>query len=452
MTGDVLRVLAANGLVLSAGIGVLRLAGRTVDGAAALGLAYAAGAAAVGVLVPLGLLAGLPFSLWWIGGLAALVLAAGLARRSAVPFPPPLRPSRWALVTWAAAAAVLALLFVDALHQPLWAADAWEIWAPKAKAMVTLDGVDARFLAFNSDNSNYPLLVPSLEAIAFEASGRSTLLLDVQAWLLLAALAGSLAALLRDRVPALLLAAVGLGLVLAPSLQIQAVSGYADVPLAVFVALAGLCAWRWLELGDRSALALLAVFSAAGLVAKVEGRLFVGALLAVAVVLAWRRSRRLALWTASAGAAAALVALGPWLAWTARHDLGNYYDPGAGAGGSGEETRLERIPVAAYTLAREALDPTSWLVLGLLGIAAVVAALCLPRGRAGGLLVAGTTIVSLAGLVWVYGGSPYASVESHLDHSANRVITSLVLLVGALAPALLARADPALADADADTG
>ena len=449
MTSDVLRVLAANGLVLAAGLGVLRLAGRSVDGIATLALAYVAGAATVGVLLPLALLAGLPFSLWLVGVLAAILLAAGLTRRGVSAFAPPLRPSRWALVVWAAAVGVLGLLFVDVLYQPLWAADAWGIWAPKAKAIVVHDSLNAEFLRAYPNDANYPLLLASLQALALEVTGRSTLLLDLQSWLLLAALPGALDALVRDRVPALLLASVGLALVVAPSVQVQTASALADLPLAVFVALAGLCAWRWLELGDRSALGLLGLFSAAALATKMEGRLFVGALLVVAVVSAWRRSRRDALLTAGAGAAAALAAVVPWLLWTRRHELVNYYTGGQPDRG-GEEGSIARIAIASVRLVAESLDPTSWLLLGLLGVAAVVLALRSPRARDSGILAGATLLLSFAGLVWVYRGTPFSSVDEHLDRSARRAVTSLVLFAAVLAPALLSQAVPALGPRDDD--
>jgi 4-amino-4-deoxy-L-arabinose transferase-like glycosyltransferase len=219
------------------------------------------------------------------------------------------------------------------------------------------------------------------------------------------------------------------------------------MPLAIFVALAGLCAWRWLELADRRALSLLTLFAAAALATKVEGRLFVGALLAVTVALAWRSSRRAALLTAAAGVAAGLVAVVPWVAWTRRQELVNYYTGGLADRGD-RESGLFRVSIASARLALEAVEPTSWLLLALLGAAGTVVALRSRRARAGGILVAATVAVSYAGLVWVYRGSPYSTVEGHLDHSARRVVTSLVLLAAVLAPALLARADPALAEDD----
>jgi 4-amino-4-deoxy-L-arabinose transferase-like glycosyltransferase len=391
-------------------------------------------------------LVGLPFSLWLVGALAAILFAAGLARRSVSPFPPPLRPSRLALLVWAAVAGVLALLFVDVLYQPLWSADAWGIWAPKAKSIVVHDALNAEFMRSYPNDANYPVLLPSLEAIAYEASGRSTLLLDLQSWLLLAALPGALVALVRDRVPALMLASVGLALVVAPSVQIQTATALADLPLAIFVALAGLAAWRWLELSDWSALGLFALFAAAAFATKVEARLFVGALVAVAVVLAWRSSRRAALLTAGAGAVAALVAVVPWLAWTRRHDLVNYYTGGRPDRGD-EESRVARVGIAAFRLVAESLDPTSWLLLGLVGAVAIVLGLRSVRARNAAVLVGATVLVSLAGLVWVYLNTPFRTVDSHLDHSARRIVTSLVLLAAVFAPVLLASADD-----DADGG
>jgi hypothetical protein len=74
-------------------------------------------------------------------------------------------------------------------------------------------------------------------------------------------------------------------------------------------------------------------------------------------------------------------------------------------------------------------------VLGVLGVAAVA----LGIRSAAGMLAAATLLVSYAGLVAVYVDTPFRSVDAHLDHSARRIVTSLVLFAAVLAPALLAR-------------
>jgi hypothetical protein len=50
--------------------------------------------------------------------------------------------------------------------------------------------------------------------------------------------------------------------VFAPAVVYHAATAYADVSLGIFFALAAVCAWRWLVLGERQALRLLALFAA----------------------------------------------------------------------------------------------------------------------------------------------------------------------------------------------
>ena len=292
MTRDLLALAFANGCLVVAGHGVLRAIGfgpAPRDLPWSLGVAYLAGAAAVGVLGSILLVAGLSLTAWQLVALCAALLAIGLARRRELRRPervPTLGLLR--VFPWATALA-LAILAVDLAVQPIWTDDAWSIWTIKAASIVELDGLDPEFLSsaavFNAD---YPLVVPVLELVALRFTGWPTELVPLQLGLVFIAFPAALVALLREWVRPLVLWTVVLGVAVAPSLQVQTASAVADITLAVFFALAGLAGWRWVETGERGLLWLAGLFGAAAIGTKAEGIVFV-VLLFTALAVASRR-------------------------------------------------------------------------------------------------------------------------------------------------------------------
>lgn len=432
MIVDALQLGLANLCIWAAGWGVHRLIsgsrGRRLGGAAT---AYLVGIASVGVLATLLLVAGASLSLWQILVLCAVLAACGFVRDRRISAVLP-RVAPW----WAAllVVAFLVVLGVDLLFQPLWAYDAWAQWTPKAKSFVLLDGLDAGYFRTSAPNSDYPVLVPALEAIDFRFMGFATRVVHLQFFLLVAAYAGALFELLLPRARAVFVWALVATMVVAPSLGIQAAYAVADVPLAVLFSLAGIFAWIWLEEGDRAALPLLGLFAAAGLASKNEGELYVGTLFALLIVLfAWQRAWRSTALTVATGVVA-LVGIVPWRLWTRAHHLTNYY-----AGSSPTVGHLGRVPIAAGRLLKEAFDPTSWLALLPLAIAAAALAWLYGGARRGPLLVLGLIALSYVELVFVYWAT---SLPFHwdLNTTARRVITSPLLFAAALAPLLLEQA------------
>ena len=192
--------------------------------------------------------------------------------------------------------------------------------------------------------------------------------------------------LLRDRVTPLLLWVVALAIALAPTLQIQTASAVADVPLAVFFALAGVAAWRWIEGGESEVLWLRGVLAAAAVATKVEG-----ARLRRPCCSCCRRGgsaagRRPLRPRSSPPRSASPLTAAPWELWSRVHyarqrDLRGrrrrLRRPGS--------RRAGRLPRAAEALARELADPSSWLALVALAAACGRARplrRCRPRGRA----------------------------------------------------------------------
>ena len=303
MTRDLLALALANAALVCAGHGVLRLAGirpAPSDFPWSLALAYLAGVAAIGVLGSWALVLGLALSWWQILLVCAAVFAAGFLRRGRLLSPAPISLHGWVRFLPVATLAVLAVLALDLAVQPLWTEDAWSIWGAKANSIVLGDGLVPDFLASASVvSSSYPVVVPVLEVVALRFAGLPNELIPLQLGLPFIAFPFALAALLRDRVNGLVLWTVLLAVALAPTLQIQTASAVADVPLAVFFALAGVAGWRWVELGESPMLWLTGVFAAAAVGTKVEGGLFVALLFVALAVAGARSAARCARWVLS---------------------------------------------------------------------------------------------------------------------------------------------------------
>jgi 4-amino-4-deoxy-L-arabinose transferase-like glycosyltransferase len=285
------------------------------------------------------------------------------------------------------------------------------------------------------------MLLPALEAADFAFMGElDTRVIHFQLWLVLAGFLLALVELLAVTVEAALVWPVVLLVAAAPAVHLQTASAIADIPVAAFFALAGVCGWRWLADGDRLSLRLLGVFSAGALATKIEGRIFVLALfLSLLTVLAIADRRRL-LPTALVGVLAALAAVVPWLVWTSRNDVSGLVSTSVSAAVERQPlSELVQIPTAAVRLAAEALDPTAWLLLVPFAIAGGLLAWRSAERRPAVVYVALTACLCLAGLVFVYWTTPLG-FDEHLEHSARRVVTAPVLFLAALTPLLLASA------------
>jgi hypothetical protein len=438
MIADTAGLLAANGLFLLAGLGVLRLA-RSTYGAGTpwrLALAYVAGIASMGLLAQLLLVLGLPLAAWQVALVSLLLFAAGLAVRSpeAAPGGSGRARSSRAGIVLLLGGAVLGVAGVAAAFEPAATWDAWAFWIPKAKSIVAFDGLSPEFFrAQTTANADYPILVPSLEAMDFRFMRTvDTQVVHLQFWLVLVGFLGSLPALLGDRVRQSILLPAAVTLMCAPSLVLQMGTAYADVPLGIFFAVAGIFGWRWLVLGEGRALPLFGLFSAAAMATKTEGRLFVAALVVSLLALSVRGSRRRAGQVASAGIVAAAFGVLPWSVWLRAHHVHGLYHADLRQLGS----HAGRVAPATLALVGNALDPLHWLFVVPLGLAAVVVGWRVDVERRGAALVACTFLLCLAGLVFVYWATPY-EFAWHLRTSADRVVVAPVLFLAVLTPFLL---------------
>ena len=201
-------LLGANALMLVAGIGVLPLLGIARSWRELVrraGLAYLCGIVVAAIVAAN--LALVHVSFGWIGlaVLAFLSVAFTVFRLRGTEEPVLRRPGWLSLAAVAALAALLAEYARAFAVAPLDRYDAWAIWALKGHALYAFGWADPAVFAggeYRFANLDYPLLLPSLEAIDFRAMGAfDTQLFHLQFVLLLVAALAALATVLRERVP-----------------------------------------------------------------------------------------------------------------------------------------------------------------------------------------------------------------------------------------------------------
>jgi hypothetical protein len=432
-------LLGANALMLVAGLGLLPLLGVARSWrelAARSGLAYLCGLVLTGIVAAN--LALIHVATGWIVLvlLAAALTAAGVWRLRGSERPAWQQPH---LVSLAGAALLLAVLVEYARAfavAPLNRYDAWAIWALKGHALYSFGWADPAVFAgseYRFANLDYPILLPSVEAIDFRSMGAfDTRLLHVQFLLFLVAALLALAALLRDRVPPLLLWGSLLAIALAPAVFDQLLTAYADVPLALIFAIGVAAAGRWLLTEERWALAVAALCFAGALLTKNEGSLFVLAAFAGLFAAAPRRWRPLAV-----AAAVDVAVLLPWKLYVRVHDItGINYKLGDSFDADHLSGRFGVGPIAFRTLGGQMIDPLQWGLLVPLFVALAIVALVLGL-RALPLYGLVLMAVSWLGLSWIYVISHF-EYSAYLDSTKARVIASLVLSAAALTPLLAA--------------
>jgi hypothetical protein len=430
-------LLGANALIVCVGLGVLPWLGVARSWRELLsrcGLAYLCGLVATGILAAH--LALLHVSFGWL----ALALAAAVSVMSGVwhlrgsERPVWTRP-RWPVVGAAAALAALLAEYARAFAvAPLNRYDAWAIWALKGHALYAFGWADPAVFAgseYRFANLDYPLLLPSLEALDFHAMGAfDTRLVHVQFVLILVAALAALGTVLAGRVSALVLWLLLGAVALAPAVFDQLLTAYADLPLALVFAVGVAAAARWLVTDERWSLAVATLCFAGALLLKNEGALFVAAAFAGLFAAAYGRWRTLAV-----ALAVDVLLLLPWKLYVRAHDLrdinyslGDTFDVHHVSG------RLGVGPIAFRTLGREMADPRQWGLLAPLFVVLLVFAAA--RGaRSLALFGAITVLLSWLGLSWIYVISQF-EYSSYLDSTKSRVVASVVLAAAALIPLL----------------
>ena len=434
-------LLGANALIFCVGLGVLPWLGVARSWrllVARSGLAYLCGLVVTGVLAAHLALVHVAFG--WL----ALTLAAAVSVLSGAWH---LRGSErpvWTRPGWPALAATAALVTLLAEYArsfavaPLDRYDAWAIWALKGHALYAFGWADPAVFAGQSyrfANLDYPLLLPSLEALDFRAMGAfDTRLLHVQFLLLLVAALAALGTVLAGRVSSLMLWGTLGAVALAPAVYEQLLTAYADLPLALIFAVGFAAAGRWLVTDERWALSVAALCFAGTLLTKNEGTLFVVAAFLGLLVAAHRRWRPVVV-----AAAVDVAVLLPWKVYIRIHDLHDInYSLTDSFDVHHVGDRLGVGPIAFRTLGREMIDPRQWgLLMPLFVVLVVVVALTGARALA--VYGAVSALLAWLGLSWIYIVSHY-EYSSYLSSTKERVVASLVLAAAALTPLLAAEA------------
>lgn len=436
-------VLAIAGLGLLHGLGLVRPGGR--GALAALGLAYLTGVAAVGLIAVALLATGVPVSLPTILVVCALLTAAGVAaawRRDG----PPRRPERpslprlrgrsadfWFVTGFTGLFGGYAVAgFLSAMVTPLTGFDGWSIWSRKARMLLDASGLPTEFLessAYAFTHPDYPLLYPVWQSIHFRAAAEiDTQMVQGHLWLLMVACIWALAYLMAPRVRAVIWGPILLAVAVAPGVWRQVLTGFADVPLGIFLVAGALLVGLWLAEGGRAHLALGALMLAAAASTKNEGLTTAVAVIAAAALTLAAGRRRAELRDLAVGAGAFVLVLLPWRIWIAAHDIESDLPIGDGLDPTFLADRTERVRPAVRALNLNLSDQGDWHYL--LPVAVVVALACV-AARAGArvaLFYLTTAAVAWALLVWAYWISPY-ELGYHLRTSADRVVTGLMFLL-----------------------
>ena len=257
MTTRVLELLLANVLMLVLGCGLLpflRLARTRRELLTRAPLGYAVGLAATGILGADLAVAYVPLGRVLLPVLAAVSLFLGLRR-----VPGEGRPRRQSISGLPALAVLAATLFVAVpmarllAVKPLAERDGWEIWAARARALYEFGHPAAPvFTDPIYPALQHPLLLPGLEAIDFRFMGAfDGTLVHLQLFGLAVGFVGGAWTLLRGTTRPILLAATLLALIATPTFVNQLQTNYADIPLAMFIALGVAALASWLRTGRR---------------------------------------------------------------------------------------------------------------------------------------------------------------------------------------------------------
>jgi hypothetical protein len=331
-----------------------------------------------------------------------------------------------AIAALAVIAALATLGVVGALGHPVLVWDGWSIYLRKALSLFDAGRLDGAFfedprLAFMQ--ADYPLLLPLMEAIEmkFGAAGDGTGLLVIP-WLLFVAYAWTVVFVAVRVIRSAWPLAVGVALIVAPGGYQQALSGYADVPMAALLGAGVLFVGCWARTGHRGFLAAGAVLLAGAGSTKNEGLL--GALVvllgafAVARPPLRRRDALLAL-------VAVAVALLPWRLWLGRHGIRGDVAFGNGLSPSYLAHHTGRAWLAVRRLGHDAFGPDWPLIMPAALVTAAVAVLS-RQGRRLALFHLGVGAGFFVALVWVYWISQN-EIGWYLT-SAPRTVTGLVLI------------------------
>jgi hypothetical protein len=441
VAADVLFVLAGFGVLNTAGL----LRNSLCDAFAVIGLAFLAGVSFV-ITVAIALLTiGVPFRLPAFVALSVATAVIGLLIRrqwlealrpsgSVLTDPQGVlrrtNPQAWiAAVTLVAFAAYAGVGAVTARVRPLIEWDSWSIWTRKAEMLFYSGSLPADFFtssAYTFMHPDYPILVPVFESIQFRAMGTiDTQAIHLQFWLLLVSFVWAILYLGLRRGTLLSWLPIVIAVSITPAVYGQMLTAYADIPMALFLALGTLNLGEWLAKRDGRFLMLAVVFLMGAANTKNEGLMTAVVALAVAVVVLvvgrrWSDLRALGL--GAAGFAAAIL---PWRIWVSAHGIHGDISVLNGLDPFYLADRADRIWPSMNSLYMQLIDQTSWLYVIPFGSAVALVCLLIGRQRSIALFYLSTGVIAFGALVWVYWISPTVPLDFFLATSAYRVVAVL---------------------------
>ena len=449
-TGGLLALAGLNALFAAAGVGLIAALRGFASWRALgllLGVAHMAGFATVGLLSTELLVAGLGIGVGETVGVSLGILAAGLAvaRLRGLPLPslrarPSLDSSRLGLDALGVVPAVLVVLLAlvtlrVGFGQGLLEWDGWAFWVPKGAGIYYFGHLD-KDLFVSTAAPSYPILVPTLDALAFHFMGVvDAVTLHAQYAFLSCGFVFAAAGLLRPRVPRTVVWPF-LGLpFLGADFRYFAVAPMADLTLDYLFALGFVCLALWLVEREPAMLLVGGVFFAAALSTKREALLFVVAAVLAALVATVREARRC--WPPLIAVAVAAWALNlPWRFWWQSRGIADQSSP---VSFSGLFAHADRIWPGIRIVLTLLFDEQRWTIVAPLALAALVLAFAARRiGLATFFLVA--MALCGAGLVWILWSITSLPLDTTDQTPLPRAVGSIVLAATALTPLLLHQA------------
>jgi hypothetical protein len=443
---------AADILLLLAGFGVLNATGlirpTLREFVAATGLAFLTGLSVVMLIGIIFLCLGSSFRLPIFVIVSLGVAIAGLlARRDWLRSVrrPALRPKplgaefrRGSLQVKLAIAALIGFAiyaaygFAAAGVKPMTEWDAWSLWARKGAAIFYYGSLPMEMFTrsvYVFQHPDYPLLLPLFESVQFRAmGGLNTWAVHAQFWLLLVTFVWALVYLGLRRGAFSTWTPIAVAVGVAPGVYGQLMTAYADLPLALLLALGVLLLAEWLRTGEGSVLVIAILFLAAAANTKNEGLVASAVTLAVAggIFVFTRRWSRLRIF--SLGVLGYLVGVLPWRIWVSAH--GVYHDVPLlkGVTPSYLADRLDRVWPSVQSMYAQLIDQTSWVYIVPLATALAIASFVSGRRREQAVFFFATAVVFFAAVIWTLWVAAVDPLATLLSQSSYRIVASIAAI------------------------
>jgi hypothetical protein len=436
-------VAAFDGVLVVVGICVLWGVGavRTVGGALRLvGLAWLAGASAIGMALSLELMAGVTYSLATALVTAMLLAAAGVGlgiirRRGQTLAVGRMRGlGLIAALGIGCAGVVLEAQFRAGRLGGVYEFDAMDFWLPKAKAIYYFGQLKPSFLA-QLPNAFYPPLMPALDAMCFTFMGSAdTVTLNLVYWSALAAFVAASAGLLMPRVPGPILWPTLLALLTVPVIVNRGVAPLADLPMDYLVAIAALLVAFWLSDPKPEFLVLASGLLGAAALTKREGLLLALCVAASGMSATWSRKRPA--WPLLVAVVIPALALTvAWRVWLSAVGIPNQAPE---LGYLGLFTHLGRVWPSLHLTLHVLFGGSWWQLVPVLIVIGIGVAVTTRRGRLT-TFAAAYFILGVLACSWVTLSFP--SLPFSTDDSLNPIVRltgGLVIPAATMLPLLLA--------------